>query len=173
MCFYICMIQILKLTNINEIIQRYKYIQYIIQLLLVCRASNTMPPLILMHRTTCFPSYLISVLSSDLQSLMFISSHHRVQRLLPILWWCGQVRRPSAGLPRDVTWPCPSPAECYDVWRVLVVMCVPSRASNETSIHEYTYSARPAFSLLKVPTSGFTISKTLLKHYTNVHSRKD
>ena len=83
MCFYICMIQILKLTNINEIIQRYKYIQYIIQLLLVCRASNAMPPLILMHRTTCFPSHLISVLSSDLQSLMFISiyvvsSHHRV-----------------------------------------------------------------------------------------------
>ena len=67
------MIQILKLTNINEIIERYKYIQYIIQLLLVCRASNAMPPLTLLHRNTCFPSHLISVLSSDLQSLMFIS----------------------------------------------------------------------------------------------------
>ena len=140
------MIWTLKLTNINEIIQRCnKYIQYIIQLLLVCRASNAMPPLILMHRTTCFPSYLISVLSSDLQSLMFISSHHRVQRLLPILWWCGQVRRPSAGLPRDVTWPCPSPAECYDVWRVLVVMCVPSRASNEPpSVNIHKVPARPS-----------------------------
>ena len=76
------MIQILKLTNINEIIENISTSSTsFIQLLLVCRASNAMPPLILMHRTTCLRSHLISVLSSVLQSLifeMFISSNHRV-----------------------------------------------------------------------------------------------